>query len=43
MSLADLRAAYIQESRRCDQVVADHSLDDAGVNVARTCGGFSTN
>jgi uncharacterized damage-inducible protein DinB len=35
-SLADLRAAYIQESRHCDQVVADHSLDDTGANVART-------
>jgi uncharacterized damage-inducible protein DinB len=35
-SLTDLRAAYIQESRRCDRVVADHSLDDTGANVAHT-------
>jgi uncharacterized damage-inducible protein DinB len=35
-SLADLRAAYIQESRRCDRVVADYSLDDTGANVAHT-------
>ena len=35
-SLTDLRAAYIQESRRCDRVVADHSLDDTGANVTHT-------
>jgi hypothetical protein len=32
-SLMDFRAAYIQESRRCDRVVADHSLDGTGAKA----------
>jgi hypothetical protein len=34
--LKELIAAYVQESRRCDEIIAEHDLDDVEVKGDRT-------
>ena len=34
--LKDLVSAYVEESRRCDEVIAEHGLDDVEVHGDRT-------